>query len=589
MEVTGVVTIGIKERSKRDMKKIVFAFGLIVAVAMTACTPETLNERLGIPEDAILLSSERFSGHGTKTSVSDISVKWVNEDKVYLNGSEYSVTVDNSGNAYVNASDEIRNSEVYGYYGVLGTPSWNSSEKKLTVTVPAEYTSSFDGDRQVIALPMVAYKSGAADNIEFKHVSAAVKVRVKNSTANVLFLDSVIVSSDENNLSGGVELTLTEGDLGLTAASGDGSVKVTFSSASIAVGEICEVQVPILPISEDNLSISVYTHNADITGLPITGLTHTFAATKTAPALGRNVMLTAQVKIDPVSANVVSKGTFSVSADKAVYFSMGNLKYSRNSTSDDWTTGTWSFMTNQYDVVETADVSANYASQTAIGLFGYGTSGYDNGQTCYQPWSTSYTSSNYYSSNLTGNADWGYNAISNGGNQENSGWRTPEGGPEGSGEWYYLLYQRTPVTAGLPNGTGSSSARYMHATIKDGDNSYKGMIIFPDNYNHPSGVTFGNSYKYNNYSSFTATISNLTDWGKMASAGAIFLPVTGMRISYSDPVTTVSNLTSGYYRSSTFSSGTTVYALLFGSSSPSWSLYNGTYRGYAVRLVRDAN
>lgn len=589
MEVTGVVTTGTKERSMRDMKKIFFAFGLIVAVAMTACTPETLNERLGIPEDAILLSSERFSDHGTKTSVSDISVKWVNEDKVYLNGSEYSVTVDNSGNAYVNASDEIRNSEVYGYYGVLGTPSWNSSTKKLSVTVPSEYTSSYDGGRQVIALPMVAYKSGAANKIEFKHVTAAVKVRVKNSTANVLFLDSVIVSSDENNLSGDVELTLTEGDLGLTAASEDGSVKVTFSSASIAVGEICEVQVPILPISAGDLSIKVYTHNANITGLPITGLTHTFAATKTAPALGRNVLLTAQVKIDPVSANVVSKGTFSVSADKAVYFSMGNLKYSRESTSDDWSTGTWSFMTNQLALEETTSLTANdYAEATAIGLFAYGTSGiaYSGHATIYQPWYTNTTAGNYYTGSLSGESDWGYNTITNCG----TGWRTPTGG-NSDGEWYYLINTRTTSTSGLPAGSAgdNTKARYLMVKIA---NTYCGLVIFPDNYTHPD-VTIGGTIKYNTATNYTATISTTDDWDKMAAAGAVFLRAAGYRkpgYSGNAHERFISNVNSvGYYRSTNYCDGTYSYGVTFSSSGVTSKPFANASTGLSVRLVRDAN
>ena len=49
----------------------------------------------------------------------------------------------------------------------------------------------------------------------------------------------------------------------------------------------------------------------------------------------------------------------------------------------------------------------------------------------YQPWSTSnndndYWAYGYWQNNLNsqnGQADWGYNVITNGGNTENSGWR----------------------------------------------------------------------------------------------------------------------------------------------------------------------
>ena len=46
------------------MKKVFFAFSLIAAVAMTACIPETRNQMLGIPDDAILLSTENFTNLG---------------------------------------------------------------------------------------------------------------------------------------------------------------------------------------------------------------------------------------------------------------------------------------------------------------------------------------------------------------------------------------------------------------------------------------------------------------------------------------------------------------------------------------------
>ena len=121
------------------------------------------------------------------------------------------------------------------------------------------------------------------------------------------------------------------------------------------------------------------------------------------------------------------------------YFAMGNLQY-------DKTTDVWSFMEHQYDRVETLgqDVGEQYADQNIIGLFGWSTSGYEHGADCYQPWSTSTNDHDYYAYlndqfNLydqTGKADWGYNAISNGGNTENQ-WRTLT-----EEEWGYVFNTR---------------------------------------------------------------------------------------------------------------------------------------------------
>jgi len=113
-------------------------------------------------------------------------------------------------------------------------------------------------------------------------------------------------------------------------------------------------------------------------------------------------------------------GQFSVSATQQVYFSKGNLRYQAS-------TDTWKFADNQYDIVGESNSYMSSSYSGWIDLFGCGTSGYNHGAVCYQPWSTSTNNSDYYAYgsptyNLydqTGKADWGYNQISNGGNTEN--------------------------------------------------------------------------------------------------------------------------------------------------------------------------
>ena len=103
-----------------------------------------------------------------------------------------------------------------------------------------------------------------------------------------------------------------------------------------------------------------------------------------------------------------------------VYFSKGNLQYKAS-------TNTWQFAANQYDYIGNANSNISSSYSGWIDLFGWGTSGYNHGANCYQPWSTSQTDSDYYAYgqytydlyDQTGKADWGYNAISNGGNVSN--------------------------------------------------------------------------------------------------------------------------------------------------------------------------
>lgn len=203
-------------------------------------------------------------------------------------------------------------------------------------------------------------------------------------------------------------------------------------------------------------------------------------------------------------------GKFSVSATQKVGFSQGNLKYTKS-------TNTWSFMDHQWSTVETPgqNVGTDYADQDVVSLFCWSTSGYEHGAICYQPYSTTSGTANYYayndnSKNLydeTGKADWGYNKISNGGNTENSGWRTLK-----IEEWEYLFSGRTSV-----------AIRYCKAIV----NSVYGAVLFPDSYTHPLATAINSentataNYETNTWS--------LDEWTKMEEAGCVFLPAANNR------------------------------------------------------------
>ncbi len=159
-------------------------------------------------------------------------------------------------------------------------------------------------------------------------------------------------------------------------------------------------------------------------------------------------------------------GVFSVSVNTQVKFSQGNLQYRAS-------TNTWKMADNQWDYIgaDNSNISSSYSGW--IDLFGWGTSGYNHGANCYQPWSTStsyndyhvYGSDTYNLYDQTGQADWGSNAISNGGNQENCGWRTLT-----RDEWNYVFRTRTMVNGG---------PRYTVGRRVEG---VLGVVVYPDNY-----------------------------------------------------------------------------------------------------------
>lgn len=288
------------------MKKIVFAFGLIVAVAMTACTPETRNQMLGIPDDAILLSTENFASNDTKTSVRGTSVIWVAKDSIdfYVGtGAKQPRGVEVSGgNAYISRALDYtgvtEDINIRGHY-----PAGNSDGNETTdgprLKLPAEYTCSVSGGRQVIALPMVGKADTNATSIKFKHITAAVNVKLKNSVGSDLYVDKVVVTSETYQVCTptGYTHNLNRDDLGVTTSTigtGNRSVTVNFSGDDFLVkagsDSMC-VQVPIRPIGSDHLTIEVYCHSAT------KSYHYSYRPDDAVAAVGRNEVLTAMVDL----------------------------------------------------------------------------------------------------------------------------------------------------------------------------------------------------------------------------------------------------------------------------------------------------
>ena len=297
-----------------------------------------------------------------------------------------------------------------------------------------------------------------------------------------------------------------------------------------------------------------------------------------------NRTLVAHFAAQPQAPTGAINGLFSVSATQQVYFSQGNLQYKAS-------TNTWRFAINQWDCVggtiygtewgtvyesgikcSNNDISSTYSGW--IDLFGWGTSGWNNGNTCYHPWDSSTDPSLYGPpgpNHLTGafaNADWGvYNSISNGGNTANT-WRTLT-----RNEWNYVLNNRNT----------SSGVRYAKAQV----NSIKGVIILPDNWNV-------NTYNLYNTNNSTATFSSNTisasQWSVLQNAGAVFLPAASHRLGNGENV--VGYPEDGQYWSTWCDTNYSNHAFWMSFSDTGLSAMGvggwGRATGCSVRLVHDA-
>ena len=265
-------------------------------------------------------------------------------------------------------------------------------------------------------------------------------------------------------------------------------------------------------------------------------------------------------------------GLFTVNANgDQVYFSQGNLQYKAS-------TNIWRFAPNQWDYIgeDNANISSTYSGW--IDLFGWGTSGYNHGAICYQPWSTSQTNSDYYAYgqetyNLydqTDQADWGYNAISNGGNTIGQ-WHTLTGGFS-DGEWKYIFNTRSASTV-----NGVANARYAKAKVAN----VQGVILFPDDYTHPSGLAQPVGINEEGDVGWNGNDYSASEFGLMEQQGAVFLPAAGCRLGTS--VNIVGS--TGYYWSASYYNSSEAFSVRFFSGYFSHWINARRYEGYSVRLV----
>lgn len=257
----------------------------------------------------------------------------------------------------------------------------------------------------------------------------------------------------------------------------------------------------------------------------------------------------------------VLNGLFSVSDGLQVQFSIGNLQYKASSN-------TWKFADNQWDYIGENNQPLSSSYNGWIDLFGWGTSGWDCGNTYYHPWDSDNSDGSLYGPfgniNLTGsfaNADWGvYNSISNGGNQTNL-WRTLT-----LSEWKYIINTRNT----------SSGIRFAKAKV----NGVNGLILFPDDWT--SSYYSINSINQNGCNYSDNEIST-TQWQTIEQQGAVFLPASGYR--YGTSVYGVKSF--GYYWSATCSNyDYGAYYLGFDDLFLSYYILE-KYNGYSVRLVKN--
>lgn len=496
---------------------------------------------------------------------------------------------------------------------IVVAEKYGQSGESFDVTLPSSYTlTEVSGNNT--PCPMIADNDNIVDNWSFKQLCGLLRLTVNSIPPSAT---KITVNFHGNKVHGtfSIPSPVTAGvsSIATTTGAGNDVITITFDAAGVWRDGV-NINLPLPTGSYTNVTVKALAGSTEL------------------------LSVTRPVKIGAASYDVdraagkkctASLPAFSVSDSKRVVIAASNLQFTRNTTETAWTDGKWSFMAYPWSIVESegeGSIGENYAAETAIGLFSWGTSGYNSwGDGLYgnkvEPWNTSiespalntaYGPKGYGDSyDLTGtyaNGDWGVVARTD--LADGYAWRTPS-----SPEYMYLLGRNysEPAASVQSNSSGSEkpSSHVRYRMFGSGKvNGVYGCIILPDYFVDPKtshrsgGEDHDNSAFYkglrfrrdndNNEGVNKNTANHYTEseWAAMAACGAVFLPAAGWRVGSSsasscNTVALVGALVN--YQTVTsceyYSDEAHSMQLLYDNSQRVYSLRRSY--GHAVRLIRD--
>lgn len=557
------------------MKKTVLAIMAMSLLVLTQCKKNVEQINNGSTPDGEMIEVVLNAGTngGDKTTINGLDVKWAVDDKIHVvaadDGYIGCLTAKSAGDVaeFRGIIRKTETTQTYYFYYV-GDNEFTLLGGNYTYNVADQY-GILSGDGNSIARKhqlMMGSKSitGPSTN-DLGSVTL-------NSMMAILCLDLKVT---------GTMLTGTDTDANKVLLTGTGCYPTMSLNVKTGVLTPNEAGTITLHKGGGNYNLALIPKYVGNVAQPLS-LTFTSNGGEVAtitPTIEANHFYNAPTTHSPKVIDMdvpgALQGEYTVnSSGKKVRFSKGNLQYIGSAS-----TPYWKFAENQTDVIGTSQGKSG--SNVDRDLFGWGTSNQNYGASSYQPWSTGVIATTYGPSgdlSVSGRSDWGYNAISNGGNTVNYGWRTLT-----SAEWTYVkgnvtwsksgIDCRATKVTGLPENT-----RYAEVQV----NGQNGMLLFPDVFDWNT-ATMGQAPVEVNTDD-VSVVPNYTSeqFEAMERAGAVILPRAGMRSSIA--VTLVGSQ-GRYWSSSNASSGTAFY--LYSVSNT--SIQGDKFFGCSVRLVRDVN
>ena len=537
---------------------------LAALIAMSGC------KKNDIPGTVVKASIGKHKSGYSKTSlvpISDIEaeIHWTMGDQILVNNGSTSQTFTlydgaNSKTGIFNCQEDY----TFGDDNVAVYPAANATISGTTVsmTLPATQALTGVGTFGNGANPMACTFSNP-NHLTFTSLCGVLGLSLTGNNLPITAIE-VVSKIEEEKLNGAFEANLTDNQPTLTATTGNSGTNRVMLTCTTTLTETAKRFYFVLPVGTLANGFTLNVYNGGTTHIFSAGTSDNITIAWNMVNMMPNLLVTATI---PTPTGAIG-GLFRINQNgDQVFFSQGNLQYQA-------TTNTWHFAEHQYDYIGNANSNISSTYNGWIDLFGWGTSGYNHGADCYQPWSTSSNyrdylayGQNYYNLyDSIGNADWGYNAISNGGDTENSGWRTLT-----QAEWNYVINTRTASTV-----NGVANARYAKAKVAN----VHGVILFPDSYTHPTTVAQPVGINATNNTGWNGNNYSADNFALMQANGAVFLPAAGRRsgasVNYSG--------SEGSYWSSSYSGTYNAHTMYFKDNELTGYEFM-RYFGFSVRLV----
>lgn len=451
------------------------------------------------------------------------SPRWSSGDEVLVNGT--TCVVNGSTTTAPTASSYTA---LFPADAISGVSSIEGRES-FYITIPQNQPYTEEDGKQVFRAPMVAYTTG--NTLNFQNICSVMKVEVHNNSGEVLIIDKIELHASNNGLSGTGWVTNIRSTPKLVSSSGDyietatpaHFVSLTDINARIEIGGYSQgYYIYMLPTNdEDNkMTVTVYAHSA------LSGRMYSFSREQSRRGIDMTAGVIASATITAENSNRSYLPCFSVSADKKVVFSTrGNVYewYSDGSKNRFWDY-------QYYSLGNSNDLSG------------------DENHDFFKGYRRSFGMSNTEYHGVIYGREWRMLTAD---------------------EWDYLLNSRGDYFKAP-------------ACINTGSTTYNGLLILPDGWVRPDGVSY-----YSTATTYSGNTYTSSQWNTMQSSGAIFLPAAGSANS-SDEISGWNSV--GHYWSSTTGDSPSTHKSLQFFSSGSFTINlpsTSSSEQMTVRLVRD--